>query len=212
MNKIILIKDLGMRKTKESSLYTRRFALYKCFCGNEFENIIQNVNRGQVKSCGCLLRTNPLRSHRLYGTWYMMMKRCYDKKHKSFNTYGNVGISVCEDWHNVVNFINDMFPSFVEGLTLDRINTNGNYEKDNCKWSTDTVQSRNIKQIRINNKSGYKGVCWAKNNQKWLSSIVVNRKNKYLGYYDTKEEAAKAYNNYVILNKLEHTLNIIKED
>lgn len=153
-----------------------------------------------------------LSRHRLYGTWIMMLKRCYDKNHKSYPTYGGNSIKVCDKWHNIENFINDMFPSFVEGLTLDRINTNGNYEKDNCKWSTDIVQSRNIKQIRINNKSGYKGVCWAKNNQKWLSSIVVNRKNKYLGYYDTKEEAAKAYNNYVILNKLEHTLNIIKED
>lgn len=150
--------------------------------------------------------------HRLYGTWSMMMQRCYNKNHKSFLTYGGLGISVCDEWHNIENFIKDMQPSFIEGMTLDRIKSSKNYSKENCRWSSDIVQSRNIKQIRINNTSGYKGVCWAKNNQKWLSSIVVNKKNKYLGYYDTKEEAAKAYNDYIILNKLEHTLNIIKED
>ena len=52
----------------------------------------------------------------------------------------------------------------------------------------------------------------AKNNNKWMSSIKIDKKNKHIGYFNTKEEAAKSYNNYVILNKLEHTLNIIKED
>lgn len=153
-----------------------------------------------------------LSRHRLYGTWIMMLKRCYDKNHKSYSTYGGNNIKVCNEWHNVKNFIEDMYPTFQDGLTLDRIESNKSYSKDNCRWSSDAVQSRNIKQIRTNNTTGYKGVFWAKNNNKWMSSIKIDRKNKHIGYFNTKEEAAKSYNNYVILNKLEHTLNIIKED
>lgn len=148
-----------------------------------------------------------LRNHRLYRTWQGMMSRCYNPKATSYKYYGAEGISVCDEWHNVATFINDMFPSFIEGLTLDRKKTSKNYSKDNCRWASKEVQNRNTRKIMITNKSGYRGVYWHKHSNKWVSRISVNRINICIGYFNTALEAAKVYDNYVLSNNLEHTIN-----
>ena len=77
-----------------------------------------------------------------------MIKRCHNVKHKRYQDYGGRGIIVCERWHNVENFINDMNDSYVYGLTLERINNNGNYEPSNCRWATYKEQNQNQKHCR----------------------------------------------------------------
>lgn len=136
-----------------------------------------------------------------------MISRCYDKSHESYSYYGLKGISVCERWHSSKNFIEDMYPTFKEGLTLDRKSNKGNYELSNCRWVTKSIQSRNTMMIRKNNTSGYRGVTYLKANLKWIAQIKINSKNKYLGSFCTSIEAAKAYDQYVISNNLEHTTN-----
>lgn len=81
--------------------------------------------------------------HRLYSTWANMKDRCYQPNNKSYKYYGGRGIRVCDRWLKSANFIADMYPTHKEGLTLDRINTNGDYEPSNCRWATPTQQARN---------------------------------------------------------------------
>jgi hypothetical protein len=76
-----------------------------------------------------------------YYAWYDMMRRCYKPERADYKYYGGRGVSVCERWHFFKNFYSDMGKS--NGLTLDRIDVNGNYEPSNCKWSTMSEQVKN---------------------------------------------------------------------
>lgn len=211
---LVLLKDLGMRFPTQKSKTKRRFALYKCYCGKEFEAETANVNFGTTKSCGCFnkLRSSKhnLCSHRLYNTWISMKNRCLNINDTAYKYYGGLGVTICSKWLSIENFINDMYPTYQEGLTLDRINPNGNYEPSNCRWVTMQIQSINKKAIMNTNTSGYRGVSWNKKNKKWVVKISVNTKRIYLGSFEDKIEAAKKYNEYIKDNNLENTKNIIK--
>lgn len=154
------------------------------------KNIIHNLSR-----------------HILYGVWVDMKRRCFNPDRKEYKNYGGRGITVCNEWLNIANFINDMFPSFTKGLTLDRINNNGNYEISNCRWVNRNTQMRNTRILRINNTSGFRGVTLGQNGKKWRARITIKNKIKHLGYFDTPINAAKAYDKYIIDNNLEHTRN-----
>ena len=217
MNELELIEDLGIIYPSESSKHKARMGLYRCFCGNTFRALSNDVKRGHTKSCGCYKiekakersTTHGLSSHRLYDTWNNMMYRCNNVSSPIYKDYGGRGIIVCEEWLNVANFIEDMFPSYIEGLELDRINNEGEYSKDNCRWSTKTVQERNTRRIHKHNTSGYRGVALLKSgaSPKYMSSLKINGKSKYIGTYPTAIDAAKARDKYIIDNNLEHTKN-----
>lgn len=205
----VLLEDLGLRYPTKKSKRKHRYGLYQCqYCGKEWESMISSIKSGLVKSCGCLSKNNNISHglgyHPLYKTWIMMKHRCYDSKTVGYENYGGRGIKVCERWLDIKNFVEDMYPSWEEGLTLDRINTNGNYEIDNCRWSDKKTQARNTRDICKNNTSRFRGVTFNKRATKWKAQIKVNSKSIYLGYYTTALEAAKAYETYVRLNNLEH--------
>lgn len=213
-----LIEDFGYLYPTEKSNYKKRFGLFKCFCGNEFKTYTQSIKLGLTKSCGCIHKelivkrnvsrtTHGLSKHKIYTVWKSMMGRCNNIKHISYKDYGQRGITVCERWLNVKNFIEDMYPSYIEGLTIDRVNVNGNYEPNNCRWANNNVQARNTQILRRDNTSGYRGVVLNKKSNIWVSQIVVNKKHKYIGGYKTSIDAAKAYDQYVADNNLEHTTN-----
>lgn len=89
---------------------------------------------------------------REYRSWYQMKSRCYDKNHHAYKDYGGRGISVCDKWFaSFVTFYKDMGKR-PEGMTLDRINNDGDYESSNCKWSTASEQARN-RRTRIKPRS-----------------------------------------------------------
>jgi hypothetical protein len=136
-----------------------------------------------------------------------MMQRCYRKTHKAYKNYGGRGISVCDKWHNISNFIEDMDSSFKEGLTLDREKNDENYDQTNCRWTTTLIQNRNKRIIQSNNKSGYKGVSFNKKQKKFISQITVDSKVIYLGVFSDAKNAAEAYDSYIVKNNLEHTKN-----
>lgn len=203
-----LIRDVGMRFPLETSKQKKRYGLYECpFCGNEFKAITGHIKNGKQKSCGCLTKPHGLSNHILYHTWNNMMKRCYNLKRPDYISYGGRGITVCERWQNPINFIEDMFPSFEKGLTLDRIDVHGNYEPDNCRWADRNTQAQNTRKLKSTNTSGYRGVCWDKSMGKWVVQITINYKTKHLGYFTNPEEAARAYDQYIIDNNLAHTKN-----
>jgi len=115
---------------------------------------------GESSSCGCQaaikagkrLRTHGLSKHPLYNTWKKMLYRCNKESAKDYKHYGGRGIAVCSRWslngiEGFKNFLEDMEESFEYGLELDRIDVNGNYEKDNCKWSSRREQVINRRLI-----------------------------------------------------------------
>ena len=85
---------------------------------------------------------------RAYETWQGMRKRCYNKARPDYRHYGGRGIAVCERWSLFENFLIDM-GNPPEGMTLDRINNDGNYSPDNCRWATRRQQSRNTRSVRM---------------------------------------------------------------
>jgi len=209
----ILLEDLGMRFAKEGSKERKRYGLYQCqYCAKEFISRTQSVNIGHTKSCGCyrisqsllVNTTHNYSKHPLYSTWASMQQRCYNNKYKAYKDYGGRGIKVCDRWLDIKNFIDDMYPDYQEGLTIDRIDVNGNYEPDNCRWESMQIQSRNTRDIQVNNTSGYRGVTWNKKQQMWIAKIRVDYNRIHLGSHNTALEAAKAYETYVRLNNLEH--------
>lgn len=212
---IILIKDLGMRFPTQKSKRKYRFGLYKCYCGSNFKAKVDHIKNKNTKSCGCYQKkrtvetseTHGLTKHRLYKTWNGMMQRCYNKKVKSYIDYGSRGIIVCNRWKDIHNFIEDMYPTFKEGLTLDRKDANGNYEKDNCRWADKLLQAQNGRKIISTNKSGYRGVSFSKKSNKWISQISLNNKKIRIGSFATSFDAAWAYDKYIIDNKSNHTKN-----
>ena len=215
MNKLILLEDLGRMYPNEKSTVKARYGIFKCYCGNEFKTQITRVKNGYTKSCGCYAvevikktnSTHKLTEHRLYKTWNSMMQRCLNNSTPSYKNYGARGITVCERWKDVSNFIEDMYSTYQEGLSIDRINPYGNYEPNNCRWADRTTQAQNTRLIHSTNKSGYRGVCWHSRDKVWTAQITSHKKHVHIGYYDTALEAAKAYDYYVLSNNLKHTIN-----
>lgn len=96
-----------------------------------------------------------------YYAWNNMLQRCYKPHNPKYRDYGGRGISVCPEWHTFENFYRDMGKRPV-GLSLDRIDNNGNYSKENCRWTTGSEQVANSR-LRKTSTSGLKGVSAERN-------------------------------------------------
>ena len=213
--KLILLQDLGRTYPNETSNKKTRYGIFKCFCGKEFKAITYDVKRGHTSSCGCYKikknkqcnTTHGLRYHRLYSTWENMIERCFNKNVPNYKYYGEKNISVCDEWKDIKNFIKDMYPSFKEGLTLDREDNNLGYSKDNCRWVNKCIQARNTKRLYSHNTSGFRGVTFVTKSNKFRAQIKINSKVIYLGYFNLAKDAALAFDNYIHKYNLEHTTN-----
>lgn len=132
----------------------------KCDCGNETFVVSGSLRNKLTKSCGCFDKERRIihgGSHkdRLYQVWLGMRQRCRYKKHRDFHSYGGRGIKVCDQWiHDYASFknwamSNGYDPNAPYGVcTLDRIDVDGPYEPENCRWVTAEKQASNRRNTR----------------------------------------------------------------
>lgn len=124
---------------------------WKCVCDCGNITIVQgnNLRSGNTKSCGCFQEHHNMRKSKLYGVWNSMKNRCYNPNVTRYKNYGGRGIKVCDEWASSFScFSKWAFESgYKEGLTIDRIDANGNYTPQNCRW----VDIKSQQSNRTNN-------------------------------------------------------------
>lgn len=145
----IAVEILSTRTTGKRGGH--RIAVCRCGCGKEFEAALQKVKAGHTKSCGCFSRaiaknamtTHGMRNTREYKIWCGMKTRCLNPNYIKYSNYGGRGISICDAWKDSFQqFFEDM-GKCPDGMSIERTDTNGNYEPSNCVWATDIAQARN---------------------------------------------------------------------
>ena len=146
--------------------------LCKCDCGNEVTAQAANIKNGATRSCGCIRKeqlsvfnTNTKTKHNLcktseYRIWGGMLTRCLNKNTQEYHNYGGRGINVCERWKSFENFLFDMGKRPSKNHSIDRIDVDGNYSKENCRWATFKEQCYNKRgTVYIEHKGEKKTIC-----------------------------------------------------
>lgn len=165
-----------------------------CACGSGEKTVRGNdLKTGNTTSCGCLSsrhaigdrsRTHGMRQTKVYSVWSDMRKRCNNPNNQAYKNYGGRGIKVCKRWDKFENFYGDMGEP--NGFTIERIDVNGNYSPENCKWIPKKEQAKNK---RCTNKFGLFGI--AKRGKSYRVTISFEGKQIRLGSTMDLDEACR---------------------
>lgn len=211
---LTVLKILSERNSARSL-----YCLCLCDCGTEFKTLPYSIVKGKTTSCGCynkkqksqlakeLKTTHGMKNTQIYKVWQNMKQRCYYVNHHSYINYGGRGIEVCKEWKNSFEkFYEDMGIPPSNEYQIDRIDNNGNYCKDNCRWATrsDNMLNRRgntLKNIYEYGSNGKYQVSLRRQNKR-LEIVVdnlqeaINLRGKLIKEYkNNKEEWFIKYNN-----------------
>lgn len=190
MGRIIILigKRFGRLTVIEKHSYDSHghvFWLCKCDCGNIKSIASSSLLRAMTTSCGCFRKEcleNRPSIHRgtktpEYKSWLSMKRRCYCKTDKQYSRWGGRGITVCDKWkESFPNFLSDMGEKPSPYHTIDRIDNNGNYTPENCKWSNPKEQSRNRRSNKWYEYNGLKMIITDWGNYFGISSHAIQQK------------------------------------
>lgn len=151
--KLLVIRRCGSDKNRNS--------LWECLCDCGNVRIVAKrlLTDGRAKSCGCsrFIHGKSNKGYRLYNIWTGMRKRCNHPSYSRYSDYGGRGIQICEDWNSFANFERWALDNgYRDDLTIDRVNVNGDYEPNNCRWATWKQQQNNRRSthfLTMNNET-----------------------------------------------------------
>lgn len=177
---------------------------FKCVapaCGHETNKTASSMVKSATGMCReCSWKLVNTKSHmkarrgsgdKTYNSWRGMLDRCENPNHTAYDTYGGAGIVVCDNWrgdNGFINFLSDMGER-PEGTSIDRIDSELGYSKDNCRWASKYQQSQNRK---FKNSKYRTGVRKHQNNKGWVATLGFNGVKHYLGYYQSYGGAVRA--------------------
>jgi hypothetical protein len=184
--KLTVIKDSGKRSKHGAVLFE-----CKCDCGNTSYPQAGSLRFGRVKSCGCTNTTHGF-SHKIpeYQIWCDMRRRCHDPKRTDYSRYGGRGIYVCDQWlgeEGFKNFLYDMGRKPFPKAQIDRIDNDGPYSLNNCRWTTPKINNRNRSNIRWFEYNGEKKLL-----QEWAEEVNIPYKTLVSRIYRNKWSIEKA--------------------
>lgn len=187
---------LVLDKFKKIGKYN--FWLCKCDCGKLIWIRGNSFNNGHATSCGCSRRKyfieKTVYKTALHSVWNNMKGRCYRKTDHNYRNYGNRGIEICDEWKDKDNGFKNFYNwaiknGYKKGLSIDRIDNNGNYSPENCRWADMKTQNNNQRStVRIK----YNGI--EKTLEEWSKIVKIPKRTIYKRIKEQNWDIESAFN------------------
>lgn len=196
--RVTVVSEVDVSERLTAGGKRREFVL-QCSCGKIVQRPLKGFISGRYVSCGCHGQEARLRSctthgmsqSRPYRIWAHIIERCDNPNSMYYMDYGGRGVSYPQKWVTFEGFWDDMHKGYSDDLEIDRIDPNKDYNKSNCRWTTESMQAYN-QRLRGTNTSGRTGVYKSKAKDSWWAEIRKDGRNVFLGTYHSFDAACAA--------------------